>query len=72
MAKETDILSEAMRKEKDVKVYKKIMALMFVLEDDMGVPETARRIRCSENSVRSRPARFSEIVCGHLPPSIRQ
>ena len=32
MAKETDkSLSEAMRKEKDVKVYKKIMALMFVL-----------------------------------------
>ncbi len=61
MAKETDkSLSEAMRKEKDAKVYKKIMALMFMLEDDMGVPETARRIRCSENSVHSRPARFSE------------
>ncbi len=44
MAKETDSLSEAMRKEKDVKVYKKIMALMFVLEDDVGVPETARRV----------------------------
>ena len=60
MAKETDILSEAMRKEKDAKVYKKIMALMFVLEDDMGVPETARKIRCSENSVRNWLARFSE------------
>ncbi len=61
MAKETDrSLSEAMRKEKDVKVYKKIMALMFVLEDDVGVPETARRVRCSENSVRNWLARFSE------------
>ncbi len=62
MAKETDkSLSETMRKEKDVRVYKKIMALMFVPEDDVGVPETARRvIRCSENSVRSRLARFSE------------
>ncbi len=50
-----------MRKEKDAKVYKKIMALMFVLEDDMGVPETARRvIQCSENSVRNWLARFSE------------
>ncbi len=43
MAKETDGLSEAMRKEKDAKVYKRIMALMFVPEDDMGVPEAARR-----------------------------
>ncbi len=62
MAKETDkSLSEAMHKEKDAKVYKKITALMSVPEDDAGVPETARRvIRCSENSVRSRPARLSE------------
>ncbi len=60
MAKETDGLSEAMRKEKDVKVYKKIMALVFVPEDDIGVPETAKGVRCSENSVRSRLARFSE------------
>ncbi len=59
MAKETDILSEAMRKEKDAKVYKKIMALMFVSEDDIGVPEAARS-RCSENSVRNWLARFSE------------
>ena len=49
-----------MRKERDVRVYKKIMALMFVPEDDIGVPEAARGIRCSENSVRSRLARFSE------------
>ncbi len=46
MAKETDSLSEAMRKEKDAKVYKRIMALTFVLEDDVGVPEIARRVRC--------------------------
>ena len=43
MAKETDGLPGAMRKEKDARVCKKIMALMFVPEDDMGVPETAGR-----------------------------
>ena len=59
MAKETDGLSEAMRREKDARVYKKIMALVFVPEDDIGVPE-ATKIRCSENSVRNRLARFSE------------
>ena len=60
MAKETDGLSEVMRKEKDVKACKKIMALVSVPGDGAGVPEIARRVRCSENSVRSWLARFSE------------
>ncbi len=42
MTKEAGGLSEAMHKEKDVKVCKRIMVPMFVPEDDIGVPETAR------------------------------
>ncbi len=60
VAGETDGLSEAMRRETDVKVCKRIMALMFVPEDDVGVHETAGRVRCNKNSVRNWPAGSSE------------
>lgn len=60
MAEHPDDLIVAYRKEKDVEVLKRILAVRLVLEDDREVWEAAAIVYCSKDSVRSWIQRFTE------------
>lgn len=52
MAEHPDDLLVAFKKEKDVKVLRKILVVLPVLEDDMEIWEAVKIVRCCQKSLR--------------------